>query len=171
MEKKKRVVTKTGDVFAVNIDDKSTKFFQLIARDPRQLNSDVIRAFKEVYSPDELPRIEEIVAGEVQFYSHCVVAWGVKLGLWEKIGKSPNVGRVDHILFCLTSEYARTKGEAPIVRSDKWYIWRIVDDEYTRVGKLEGENKKAEFGVVFNPYSIAHRIRTGEHQYPIPSYD
>jgi hypothetical protein len=79
--RKPRVVTKNGDVFAVNIDDKTRKFFQLIAFDLTQLNSDVIRAFKEVYSSDELPRIEEIVAGEVQFYSHCVVAWGVKLWL------------------------------------------------------------------------------------------
>ncbi len=171
MEKRKRVIAKIGDVFAVKIDDKSQKFFQLIAFDPLQLNSDVVRAFNEVYSATETPPMDRIVAGEVQFFSHCIVTWGVKLGLWEKVGKSRNVGEIEQILFCLTPEYARRKGEERLVRSDKWYVWRIVDHAYTHVGKLRGENQNAEFGVVFTPHDIAYRIRTGQHEYPIPSYD
>lgn len=160
-----------GDVLAVALNEKTRKYFQLIARDPLQLNSDVIRAFKEEYSVDEPPEMSEIVAGEVQFYAHCITNWGVKLGFWEKVGKSPNVGNVDHILFCLTSEYGRAAGEEPIVTSDRWYVWRVFDDDYTHVGKLKGINRTAEFGVVFTPDDIAHRIITGEHKYSIPSYD
>ncbi len=157
MEQKNRVVTKIGDLFSVKLDNESRKFFQLIASDPLQLNSDVIRAFKREFPIDESPKPDEIVSGEVQFYSHCIVTWGMKLGLWEKVGKSPDVGKIEQILFCLTPEYARKKGEERLIRSDKWYVWRIVDDGYTDVGRLEGENKKAEFGVVFTPHGIAFR--------------
>ena len=44
-----RVVTKVGDVFSVKLDNEVKKYFQLIAFDLTQLNSDVIRAFKKVY--------------------------------------------------------------------------------------------------------------------------
>lgn len=42
-----RVVTKVGDVFSVKLDNEMKKYFQLIAFDLTQLNSDVIRAFKK----------------------------------------------------------------------------------------------------------------------------
>jgi hypothetical protein len=119
VEKKKRVITKIGDLFAVNTDKMTRKFFQLIARDPQQLNSDVIRAFKEEYSVDEPPEMSEIVAGEVQFHAHCVTNWGVKLGFWEKVGRSPDICKIDHVLFCYTPEYGRAVGEEPIVTSDR----------------------------------------------------
>ena len=37
-----RVVTKIGDVFSVKLDNEVKKYFQLIAFDLTQLNSDVI---------------------------------------------------------------------------------------------------------------------------------
>ena len=40
-----RVTTKIGDIFSVNINETEKKYFQLIAFDQTQLNSDVIRAF------------------------------------------------------------------------------------------------------------------------------
>lgn len=43
----KRVLTKIGDVFEVKIDETSKKYFQYIANDMTQLNSDVIRGFKK----------------------------------------------------------------------------------------------------------------------------
>ena len=41
-----RVYTKIGDVFCANLGDYK-KYFQLVAYDQTQLNSDVIRAFKK----------------------------------------------------------------------------------------------------------------------------
>ncbi|MBA4774770.1 hypothetical protein ACQZ46_06785 [Agrobacterium salinitolerans] len=80
-----RVVTKIGDVFEVKIDGVGKKYFQLIAFDLTQLNSDVIRAFKEVYPDDVVPKVTEILSGDIDFYAHCVTKLGVKMG-GQKIG-------------------------------------------------------------------------------------
>lgn len=40
------------------------------------------------------------------------------------------------------------------------------------IGKLEGENRKAEIGMVINPESIIHRIKTGAYDFPFyPNYE
>lgn len=160
---KKRVITKIGDIFSAQISDKSKKFIQLIASDISQLNSDVIRAFEKEYPLNASPDVEEIAKGEVDFYAHCVTKWGIKLGYWEKVGNISDVGNLDHILFRDTNDY----GEKEVIKiSHKWYIWRIGDLDFTRVGKLEGENRNAEIGLVINPASIVQRLQTGEYNLP-----
>jgi len=158
-----RTNTKIGDVFSVKLDDKSKKYFQLIAFDLYQLNSDVIRAFKKVYSIDTNPDLSEITKGEVDFYAHCVTKFGIKMGLWEKVGNIANVGQTDHIIFRGTSDLGHKCGEEPIKISEKWYVWKLGDLQTVRVGKLEGENRKAEIGLVINPLGIVHRIKTGKY--------
>jgi hypothetical protein len=167
----KRVSTKIGDVFFVKIDENSKKYFQLIAFDLTQLNSDVIRAFKTVYPIDANPDLSEIVNGDVEFYAHCVTKWGVKLGFWEKTGNTPTVGKLSHILFRDTNDYGCKIGEEAVKISDKWYVWHINDANFTRVGKLVGENRKAELGLVINPESIVHRLRTGEYDIFYPDFE
>ena len=81
----KRVVTKVGDVFCANIDGKYKRYLQYIVSDLTQLNSDVVRVFKEKYPIDAEPKLDEVVKGEVDFYAHCVVSGGVKKRL---VGKS-----------------------------------------------------------------------------------
>ncbi|HRK06003.1 MAG TPA: hypothetical protein PLW14_13010 [Chlorobiota bacterium] len=154
--KPKRVVTKIGDVFEVPISETEKKYFQLIAFDMTQLNSDVIRAFKLVVPLDESPKIADIIASGVEFYAHCVTKWGVKDGSWSKIGKSPDVGNLDNILFRGSSDY----GNPQIKVSDSWYIWQI-NQKTVRVGKLEGENRNAEIGLVFTSTDIVHRMKHG----------
>src|SRR5215211_4495716 len=122
---KKRVITKIGDVFSVKIDDSSQKFFQLIAFDLTQLNSDVIRAFKKKYSIETVPNFDEVVKDEVEFYAHCVTKWGVQLGFWEKVGKSSEIGSLDHILFRDTPDYGHREGEEPVRVSNSWFVWHI----------------------------------------------
>lgn len=166
----KRAVTKIGDVFSVKIDDNSKKFFQLIAFDLTQLNSDVIRAFKQIYPINTNPDLSEIVNGEIEFYAHCVTKWGVKLGFWEKVGSTSTVGELKHILFRDTNDYGCKVGEEPIKVSKNWYVWRINDADFKWVGKLKGENQKAEIGVVMDPESIVRRMKTGEYGGFYPSY-
>lgn len=168
---KKRIVTKIGDVFSVKIDEKTRKFFQLIAYDLTQLNSDVIRAFKRTYSYDEMPKMSEIVKGEVAFYAHCVTRAGIKFGYWEKVGRCDFSDTVDHIIFRDTEDYATMPGEHPITVSNNWYIWRIGDADFTDVGRLVGENRMAEIGLVFEPQSIVHRIRTGSYPWDYPDFE
>lgn len=117
-----RVVTKIGDIFSVKINDTSKKYFQLIAFDLRQLNSDVIKAFNKEYPINSTPDVLDIINGEVKFYAHCVTKWGVKLGHCEKFNKSDEIGKIDHILFRGTSDYGRTVGIEPIRISNNWYI-------------------------------------------------
>lgn len=169
--KKQRVVTKIGDIFSVKIDDKFEKYFQLIAFDLTQLNSDVIRVFKKKYAFDAIYDPLEIVSGEVEFYSHCVTKWGVKLGYWKKVGKSNDVGKLEHILFRDTSDYGHSVGDEPVRVSERWFIWHIGDDDVTRVGKLEGENRNAEIGVVMDPESIVNRMKTGEYGGFYPEFE
>ncbi len=165
-----RVSTKIGDVFSVKIDDYSKKYFQLIAFDLTQLNSDVIRAFKTVYPIDANPSLSEIMNGEVEFYAHCVTKLGLKMNLWEKTGNSNVIGNTDQILFRDTSDYGKWIGEEPIRISEKWYVWNI-NGKFRDIGKLIGENQKAEIGVVINPHSIAHRIKTGKYDFFYPDFE
>lgn len=107
---------------------------------------------------------------EVEFYVHCVTKWGIKLGFWERVGKSGDVGRLDQILFRATEDYGHKEGEEPIRVSNNWYVWRI-GGEFKDVGKLKGENRKAEIGIVMDPESVANRIKTGEYGGFYPDFD
>lgn len=167
----KRIITKIGDIFSVPISDTEKRYIQLIAFDLTQLNSDVVRAFKKSYSINEESKLEDIVADEILFYAHCVTKFGVKLNLWDKVGNIKNVGNIRDALFRGTSEYARKANEEPIKTSDKWYVWRINDNDFTRVGKLKGENRNAEIGLIVNPNDIVDRIRTGKYNFFYPDFE
>ena len=166
-----RVYTKTGDVFSVQLDANSKKYFQLIAYDLTQLNSDVIRAYKRVYGLDENPDLSVIVNGDVEFYAHCVTKWGVKMGLWEKAGSTKDTGDTNHILFRGTNDYGLEIGGELVKISRNWYVWHINDEDFTRVGILEGENRKAEIGIVVNPYDIVERMQTGSYSFFYPGFE
>lgn len=165
-----RISTKIGDVFWVKVDETNKKFFQYIANDLTQLNSDVIRAFKKLYLLSAQPELTEIFSGEVDFYAHCVIKFGVKMGLWEKAGNINDVGDLSQILFRDTNDVGSRPGEQILV-SEKWYVWRINDDDFTVVGKLKGENRKAEIGIVVNPYDIKNRMTTGRYTFFYPGYE
>jgi hypothetical protein len=162
-----RVVTKIGEVFAVRLDDDSCKYFQYVANDLTQLNSDVIRAFKATQPILQKPDFPEILRGEVDFYAHCAVNLGVKLNLWEKVGRVADVGRVD-VLFRGTRDYGWRPGEEVRV-SHNWYIWR-VNEPRRDVGELLGAHREAEIGLVMSPYDIVERMRTGEYGGVYPGY-
>ena len=72
----KRIITRIGDVFEVQLDN-CKKYFQYIANDMTQLNSSVIRAFVEEYPLGYTPILENITAGKVDFYAHTVLLDGV----------------------------------------------------------------------------------------------
>lgn len=86
------------------------------------------------------------------------------MALWEKAGKAPVIGEV-RVLFRDTNDY----GNPEISVSQNWHVWRI-NEEFRRVGKLEGDNQKAEIGLVIAPDSIVHRMRTGEYDFSYKAY-
>ncbi|MDT3738619.1 MAG: hypothetical protein RO257_03855 [Candidatus Kapabacteria bacterium] len=160
-----------GDIFSVKISENKKKFFQLIAYDLLQLNSDVIRAFKKEYPIDVIPEFSVLIIEEVEFYAHCIIKFGIKLNCWEKIGNILEVGKTENIIFRATNDYGHKQGEEPIRVSKSWYVWRINDNDFTEIGKLEGENRKAEIGIVFDTYSIVHRMKTGQYGGFYPDFE
>ncbi|GAB6870734.1 hypothetical protein JCM16496A_31390 [Bacteroides rodentium JCM 16496] len=166
----KRIRTKIGDVFCVKLSDKEKRYFQLVAYDLTQLNSDVIRVFKRVYDVDANPPLSEIIKDDVDFYAHCVTKFGPKLSLWDKVGYISDVGDTRHILFRDTSDMTERPEDKPVEISHNWYVWHINDEKFTYVGKLKGANRKADIGLVMSPYEIVHRLKTGRYMIPLPGF-
>ena len=90
--------------------------------------------------------------------------------VWDVWGNSQELGKLNDVLFRGTSDSGSRPGEQILV-SNKWYIWKINDLNFTSVGKLEGENRKAELGVVVNPYDIKDRMITGSYNFFYPGYE
>ena len=165
-----RANTKIGDVFSVKIDESHKKYFQLVAFDLTQLNSDVIRAFKKVYPINANPDLSEIVNGEVVFYAHCVTNLGLKMKFWEKVGNTTEIGNTTQILFRNTEDYGSKTGEEPVKISSKWYVWRI-NEKFIDVGKLEGNNRKAYMGLVVNPSGIIELLKGNKYPINYPEFE
>ncbi len=166
----KRVITKIGDIFDVNLENGCKKYFQYIANDMTQLNSDVIRVFRKEYLIDELPNYEELCSMEVDFHAHTMINLGVRENLFHQTGRRDVVADIKNILFRGTIDYGKWIGGEPIRISEKWHVWHI-NEKFRDVGKLVGENRKAEIGVVINPFSIVHRIQTGKYDFFYPDFE
>lgn len=158
-----RIYTKKGDIFEAEYREGEVKYLQYIANDMSQLNSDVIRVFKRIYKKGRTPGLDEIVEGEVEFYAHSVVKWGVKLGFWEKVGNHPEVGNLD-ILF-------RCSNDSPKVEiSRDWSVWRLNEEPWTEE-TLSPKSRMADEGSVNPPNSILHKIQTGEYDFVHPGFE
>lgn len=155
----------------MKISDSEKRYFQLVAYDLTQLNSDVIRVFKRVYDMDANPPLSEIIKDEVEFYAHCVTKAGPKLSLWDKVGYISDVGDTHHIIFRDSMDYGVKLGEERVKVSHNWYIWHINDDKFTHIGELTGEYRKSDIGLVVTPYDIVDRIRTGKYQFSYPDFE
>ncbi len=160
---------KKGDIFFVNVEENKKRYFQYITNDTSQLNSNVVRVFVKNYELNDDPRMEEVISGEIDFYSHCMVKFLVKFGLCEKVGNSANLGNIDSILFRGTNDYGVKYGEEPTKISNNWFVWKI-GEHYKHVGKLVGENIKADIGVVVSPFDFVRRIKTGDYGINYPSW-
>lgn len=164
-----RVITKVGDIFCAKINDGNKKYFQYVANDSTQLNSDVIRVYKKSYQIGSNSTLLDIMNDEIDFYAHCIINLGVKQGNWEKVGRVSEVG-VINVIFRGTKDFGRKLGQEPVLVSTNWYVWRINDKQFTPVGKLVDENKNAEIGVVVNPEEIIHRMQTGKYSFSYPGF-
>ena len=150
MAKKNTVI---GDVFAVKLDDMHCRYFQYVGNDLTQLNSDVIRVFKKIYTLDSPPDLEEITSGEIAFFAHCVTKWGIDKNLWERVGNIKRVGNWGDALFKMPAQLGAAKGEG-------WWVWK-VNQKMENVSALSGANAMAVNGVVINPNSIANFVKSG----------
>lgn len=156
--------TKIGDIFVVQISDAYKRYFQYIVSDLEQLNSDVIRVFKETYPINVEPSLIEIVSGEVDFYAHTTTLAGVKLGLWKFYGNTAEIGNVEHILFRSSDD----AGDPTIIISEEWWVW-YVNQERKYVGKLNREYQKAYIGLIYAPKNIV-KLLQGIYVNPYPKF-
>ncbi|MDR6546505.1 hypothetical protein J2810_002564 [Chryseobacterium rhizosphaerae] len=167
----KRVKTEIGDIFSVTLDNGNKKYFQYIANDLTQLNSDVIRCFKKEYPNDEIPDFSELLSGDVDFHAHTMINLGVKQSYFKQEGKSSIYTTTEDILFRDTNDYGKKVGDESIKISDNWFVWKINAEIFTKVGKLTGDNRKAEIGIVIPPFAIVERIKTGKYNFVYPDFD
>jgi hypothetical protein len=161
----RRYSSKVGDIFCVPNNDGSKRYFQYVISDKEMLDSSVIRIFKKTYNINENPDLNDVVKDEIDFYSHVIIKWGIEMKLWEKIGNLSDTGKID-VLF----KDSQDIGNPNIKISDKWSVWK-VNEPKKFVGKLEGENQKAEIGLLKSPRDVIRRIRTGKYNFTYPGYD
>jgi hypothetical protein len=163
---KKRVVTKIGDIFYVDVE-KGKRYFQYIANDLTQLNSDVIRVFKKDFSKEDTPDYVQLILSEVDFHAHTMINIGVKQHLFFQTGKRESVSNINDVLFRGTLDYFNKDVDI----SKNWRIWHINDNDFTDVGELKGINRCAEIGIVIPPYAIIERIKTGKYNFSYPDFE
>ena len=166
----KRVYTKKGDIYEVNIDDTYKRYIQLIGYDLECLNSDTFRVFKKTYPLDYSPTIDEILNDEIDFYVHSFASGGIHDGIWNLVYRSKNVGNLDDIKF-------RTFGELPppgiscaeYVFSES-RVWTFNgNNSHLICGKLPKKWEGAYLGLVVQPEHILYRIKYGKFRWE-PKY-
>lgn len=162
MEKKKRIVTKIGNIFCVEIANQYKCYFQYVANDLTELNSSVIRVFKKRYPIDSSPSMEEIVKDDVYFYVHTILSIGIKEGAWYKVGTCKEIGDVEHIYFRFYSDV--NYGGTGKTKSNTWTVWKI-NEPMIFIGEMTEQYRNYDIGPVF-PYSIViDKIKTGKFSY------
>ncbi|MFA4045545.1 hypothetical protein HPS54_11385 [Prevotella sp. PCHR] len=158
----KRIVTKIGNIFCVEIDKQYKKFFQYVANDMSMLNSSVIRAFKRKYTIEWKPNMDVIVDDDVEFYAHTILSVGIHNNTWYKAGTHKDVGDTTNIMFRYYSE----GNTSHMTKSYRWYIWRI-NQEHIKIGEMTDEYKHLDIGPVFPYFDIKNKIKTGKYIYHI----
>lgn len=171
----KRIVTKIGDVFCVEVEGRYKQFFQYIANDMTQLNSSTIRVFQKEYPMEYKPVVDEIVKDEVMFYAHTVLRFGIQEGVWYKVGKSADLGLdgLNKILFGtpLPSKYGNEDVMMGIGYLGNWVVWK-VNKPWLRIGELkEKDAHLVEYGAVTSYLGIYERIKLGYYISRMPEYE
>ena len=117
----KRIITKIGDIFCVEVDNDYKCYFQYVANDMTVLNSSVIRVFAKHYSIDYIPVFDEIVNDDIYFYAHTILRFGILYKAWYKVGKHPDIGNPNDITFRMYNDI----GDWSRSKSYNWVIWKI----------------------------------------------
>lgn len=155
---------KLGDVFRVPLPDGRVGYFQYIAKDATQLNSEVIRLFDLITSDDTVPDIRSIMASEVIGYAHIFIQVGSKMGYWTKVG-SGSIPESFDVVFRDSHDY----GDPTIKVSRRWVVWRI-NEPFLDIGELTPQYQDSEIGIVVSPPNIPERILNGSYIFSYPRF-
>lgn len=162
------MVSRVGEVYKVPYVDQN-RYFQFVAIDQTQLNSDVVAVFKLTSAPDEIVELDAITSSDIEFFTHTTVNAGVKQSLWEKIGSSDAVDSSG----ALFKEVYYENGLPDIepFEADSYHSWIVwnINGEWQHIGADIDKYPNAELGAVFPPGSIVYRIEYGKYE-GIPYY-
>ncbi len=167
----KRIVTKIGNVFCVEMDGRYKCFFQYIANDIEQLNSSVIRVFRKRYPMDYKPDMDEIVGCEVAFYAHTILRAGIANGIWYKVGKTSDIGQkeLEDVIFGTTGKI-RSDVQEDVDPRENWRIWDLNGNELRHTRLPESIKNTVEEGSVLPYQCILDRIRYGYYTWTMWEY-
>jgi len=163
--KRKRIQVRIGDVFEITLENKFKGYFQFIMLDKSQLNSDIIRVFKEKYPIDYNPNISDIIKGEVSFYAHVPTMLGYKQGLWDKVGKAKLEVDAEIPNFRNTNDVM----DPNIKKSENWHVWK-ANEEFVSVGRLNTEQRKYDIGIIVTPQDIQYKMNNGHYGFRYPDF-
>ncbi len=153
----KRIITKIGDIFCVEVDNSYKCYFQYVANDMTVLNSSVIRVFAKHYPIDYIPIFDDIVNDKVYFYAHTILRFGILYNAWYKVGKHSNIGNPDEIYFRWFSDINFSE----INKSYNWSIW-IINKEMKYIGEMSEKYAHIDLGIVLTYEDIVNKIKTGK---------
>lgn len=123
----KGVRVRQGDVFCVKLDEKTKGYLQFLFSDKTQLGGNVIRVFYKHYPIDAEPTIEEIVSGEVAFYTHTYLTYGIWNDTIVKIGGVKGVTdiKLPGVIFGYPVTITASYGIFPPEETPKevWYLF------------------------------------------------
>jgi hypothetical protein len=154
-----------GSIFRVDAQQDRVRYFWCVGTDRTQLNSALIVVFRRLHEATAQPNLEEIIAGDIDFYCHVFLLAGRKQRLWHKVGFR-RVDRAFPMLFRDSADY----GDPSVRVSERWSVWK-PNEPFRTVGRLTGDLRHAEIGVVVPPDSVVERIRTGKYGMQYPTYD
>lgn len=171
----KRIVTKIGNVFCVEIDSEKKAYFQYVANDMSMLNSSVIRAFKTHYPINANPKIDVIVNDEIAFYAHTILKFGIVDNAWYKVDTSKEIGAsaIEKVIFGTTQDtiFEPSLGVRIVNPLENWTLWKINGTRVS-VGVLPREYWNiVEPGVIFPCSSIIERIKYSYYRNTSIDYD
>ena len=156
----KRVVLKNGDILLIPLSDSQAALGQIVMLDlrPKAPLNPLLRVVKGIYDPNDID-LDNIDFTDGLFPPIITgVGAAVKTGLWKKIGNKP-VENFSYPKF-IQSWYSEKNGEVS--------IWYLVDETGSRpIGsKLPEEHMQLEYFVVWSPFDVVNRIKTGEIPFP-----
>ena len=167
----KRVIVKKGYIYKVELEDGTIRYFQYIGKDKSDLNSDVICVFKKHYteSDGDSLSVGTIVNDDIECYMHTSVSAGVKLGLWSRIFTTSPFLHEKRIFFRSSQDILSIRPNQPPIVSYRWFVWEM-NGERRFVGRLRKKYHHYDIGMVFSPYSVISRLKTGKEPEYYPIY-
>jgi hypothetical protein len=154
-----------GKIIEISVSTHEKYLGQMLGRDSTQLNSELLRVYKQKYesSIDAKKSIDRIDSLDFYFDVHVLIALGKKLSIWQEVGELESTP-ICETVFRLSNDF----GYPSIKISKKWYVW-TANQPIRYIGSLDDAYRTAEIGCVWTPPSILHRLKTGERDFFYPS--